>query len=118
MIFRLCYQKTGNSSDTLFWHQTWLDGIALKECFTRLFNSSLDKDVNVKAMVSSCSEGGWSGGEICLYVWGVDLIEECKGLLSNILLQDNMEDVWIWNFNSDKLFMSKTPTSIYQILKL
>jgi len=31
-------KKTGNSSDTIFWHQTWLDGIALKDCFTRLFN--------------------------------------------------------------------------------
>jgi hypothetical protein len=34
-------------------------------------------------------------------------VEECKVLLSNISLLDNMEDTWIWEFNLDDMYSVK-----------
>lgn len=34
-------------------------------------------------------------------------MEECKVLLSNISLLDNMDDTWIWEFNIDGMYLVK-----------
>jgi len=34
-------------------------------------------------------------------------VEECKILLPNISLQDNMKDAWIWDRNSDGMYSTK-----------
>lgn len=41
----------GNRCSTLFWHESWVDGMVLKECFSILFSLVVDKNVIVKDMV-------------------------------------------------------------------
>ena len=44
--------------------------------------------------VDGCS-WGWKR---ILFMWEVELVEECIVLLSNISLHDNMEDTWVYVF--------------------
>lgn len=50
---------------------------------------------------------GYWGQRRNLFVWEVKLVEECKILLPNISLQDNMKDAWIWDRNSDGMYSTK-----------
>ena len=45
----------GNGKSTMFWSDVWIDGVALKESFSRLFDLSLVKEVSVFEM----SQLGW-----------------------------------------------------------
>ena len=63
-----------------------VDGEALKECFSRLFNLALETNVYVKGMMlGNDIEGGCWSWRRNLLVWEVELLEKCKVLLSNII---------------------------------
>ena len=41
----------GSRGSMLFWHESWVDGMVLKECFSILFSLVVDKNVIVKNSV-------------------------------------------------------------------
>nr|GEX54355.1 RNA-directed DNA polymerase, eukaryota [Tanacetum cinerariifolium] len=43
----LIRKKVGNCEDTLFWEDTWFDGISLKQQFSRLYSLESAKHINV-----------------------------------------------------------------------
>lgn len=101
-------QKIRNCSKMLFLHESWADGDVLKECFSRLFNLALVKNIQVRDMVlgRSIEEGCWSWRRK-LFVWEIQGMEECRVLLFNIILQYNTEDTWILDLNSEVFFQLK-----------
>ena len=101
-------KKVGDGSKTLFWHESWLGDEVLKNCFSRLFNLALEKSVFVADMVLGIGvEWGWWRWRRNLFIWEYELVEECKVLLFNISLLDDMEDTWIWEFNLDGVYSVK-----------
>jgi len=66
----------------------------VKERFSSLFNLTIEKKIYGKDISLSISfeGGGWRRN---LFTSEVELVEECKVLLSNISLQNNIEDIWI-----------------------
>lgn len=67
----------GNRCSTLFWHESWVDGMVLKECFSILFSLVIDKNVIVKDMVkNSVLDIGGVEVEVekSLFEWGVELV--------------------------------------------
>jgi len=50
----------GNGKLTMFWSDVWVGGVAFRECFSRLFDLSLLKEVSVFDM---CQLGWGEGGE-------------------------------------------------------
>ena len=41
------YKKIRNNDMILFWNKPWLGGDVVKECFSRLFNLALEKNVSL-----------------------------------------------------------------------
>lgn len=86
-------KKIKYGSKTLFCHEPWLVGEVVNECFKRLFKLLMEKNAYVKDMIYGIRLEGccWSWIRN-LFTSEIDLMDECKILLSNILLRDNIED--------------------------
>ncbi|GAU43191.1 hypothetical protein TSUD_300780 [Trifolium subterraneum] len=73
-------------------------GVPLSMKYRRLFDWSLNKHMTVAEMRGL----GWDGGGATwlwrrqLWVWEDELLVECRGLLSNIVLQPHVADKWLW----------------------
>lgn len=52
----------GDGNNTLFWWDPWIDGVMLKNTFSRLFDLSINKMVTVAEMYAL----GWGEGGGCL----------------------------------------------------
>jgi HEAT repeat protein len=92
-------KRVGDGTSTFFWYDRWLGDMSLRTRFSRLFDLSNNKLCTVADMFSL----GWEeGGEAWrwrrrLWAWEEVLVEECRNLLNNIVLQTDISDRWQWN---------------------
>lgn len=76
-----------------------MGNVPLCQRFSRLFNLAENKLVSVAIMFSL----GWEEGGVawqwrrCLWAWEDELLVKCRTLLSNVLLQPTVSDVWQWH---------------------
>ncbi|GAU22859.1 hypothetical protein TSUD_282260 [Trifolium subterraneum] len=91
-------RRVGSGEENFFWSDAWIGGVPLSVRYRRLFYLSLNRLSTVVVM----SDLGWgAGGAACvwrlqLWVWEEEMLEECRTLLSDILLQPNVVDRWLW----------------------
>jgi len=88
----------GNGKNTFFWTDNWLGGVPLKLKFSRLYELSVHKECSVEDMAKL----GWEvGGHSWVWrrrlmAWEEESVRECSILLSNVVLQENIQDHWRW----------------------
>jgi hypothetical protein len=93
--------KVGNGANTLFWLDPWVGAAPLCVQFSRVYDLAVNKAITVADMFLS----GWEeGGEAWQWRWRLwsceeELLGECKTLLSNISLQHNSTDRWVWRLD-------------------
>ena len=108
-------RKIDDGTETLFWWDLWLDGMILKRNFSRLFHLAVNKMATVAEMFSL----GWGeGGEVWkwqrrLLAWEEDQVRECCVILTNVVLQPNTRDRWLWHLHSSHKY---NVTSVYNYL--
>lgn len=101
-------KMVGNGRDTFFWTDPWVGGIALSVQFSRLYDLSINKNRKVEEMF----EKGWGErGDAweCrrrLWDWEEMLVEECRLLLANVVLQVNSTDHWRWSRDLSEVTLS------------
>jgi hypothetical protein len=84
--------------ETFFWSDPWLGGVPLCVRYRRLFDLSLNR----MSTVAEMSALGWGGGGEAwlwrrqLWAWEEEMVEECRALLVDVVLQDNATDYWVW----------------------
>ncbi|GAU52005.1 hypothetical protein TSUD_418090 [Trifolium subterraneum] len=94
-------RRLGNGADTLFWIDSWLGGVPLRDRYRRLYDLATNKSLSVADM----RELGWEEGGMAwqwrrrLWVWEEEMLGECIGLLHTIVLQTNISDSWIWRYD-------------------
>jgi len=101
----------GDGNNTLFWFDNWLGDVPLCRRFSRLFDLATNKFVTVADMCDRGWEdggGAWSWRQR-LWTWE----EECRELLDDVLLQDNILDRWQWD---QDIHDEYTVIDAYQIL--
>ena len=91
----------GDGRDTLFWYDKWVGDIPLRIQFPRLFELAVEKECRVEIM----GRRGWEvdGGAWVwrrrLFEWEEESVRECSFLLHNIVLQDDVHDIWRWQLD-------------------
>jgi hypothetical protein len=88
----------GDGKSTFFWHDIWVGDVPLKVKFPRIYDLSLYKDCSVEMMRRLI--GSVDGRERLwrrrLLAWEEESVRECSVLLLDIVLQDNVDDIWRW----------------------
>ena len=99
--YRVLKARYGDGRDTLFWHDIWVGEIPLKLKFPRLFDLALNKESLVVDMVRILGADGEGEGmwRRRLLAWEEESVRECSILLHNIVLQENIHDVWRWSLD-------------------
>jgi len=72
--------------------------------FARLFDVTTNKLSTVAEMYDRDGEDGreeWTWRRR-LWVWEEELVEECRTLLTNVVLQQNVSDRWQWELDKDE----------------
>ncbi|MCI03096.1 heat-shock protein [Trifolium medium] len=91
-------RRDDNGVETFFLSDPWLGSVPLSVRFRRLFDLSLNRSSTVAVM----SELGWGVGGAAwlwrrrLWAWEEEMLEECRSLLFDIVLQPNVADQWVW----------------------
>ena len=89
--------------------------VTLMERFRRLFDLSIHQNLTVGTMHAL----GWGvdgeawGWRHRLLAWEEDLLVEIRNFLSNVTLQDSVDDVWMWSPNPGDGY---TVRGVYQML--
>lgn len=88
----------GNGHCTYCWANNWVGRVPLRIKFRRLFDLALNRECTVEEMaVLGWEEGGntwvWKRR---LLAWEEECVRECSVLLSNVVLQDHIQDSWRW----------------------
>jgi len=110
----VCEVDDGNSF--LFWWDPWMEDVALKVMFSRIFELSGNK----MATVAEMERLGWGeNGETwkwCrpLWAWEEEQLRECSACLNFIILQDDVTGRWQWNVHITK---SYTAINAYNFLQ-
>jgi len=94
-------RKVGDGAHTLFWWDPWIDELVLKNSFGRLFDLANNKMTMVAEIYSL---GWWEEGEAWkwrrrLFTWE-EKVRGCCDILTNIVLQPNHSDRWIWHLHA------------------
>jgi len=92
-------RRVGDGENTLFWLDRWVGNVPLCQRFSRLFNLAENKLVSVATTFSlGWEEGGaaWQW-QRCMWAWEDELLAECRTLLSNVLFQPIVSDIWQWH---------------------
>jgi hypothetical protein len=103
-------REVGNGRETLFWRDSWLDGVLLEVSYRRLFELAENKLVTVAdAKVMGWGES-WEARRWCRspYAWENELLRECVDRLANVILHMEMADPWVWNLHSSKQYTVKS----------
>jgi len=88
----------GNGKNIFFWTDNCLGGVPLKLQFSRLYELSVHKECSVEDMARlRWEEGGnaW-GWRRRLMAWEEVSVREFSVLLTNVILQENIQDHWRW----------------------
>jgi len=99
-------REVGDGAQTLFWWDPWIDGLVLKNSFSRLFDLTTNKMTTVAEMYSF----GWGvEGEAWqwrrrLLAWEEERVREYCDILSNIVLQPTHSDRWIWHLHASNSY--------------
>ncbi|GAU40836.1 hypothetical protein TSUD_287740 [Trifolium subterraneum] len=107
--------KVGDGRNTLFWTEPWLEDCPFYRSFSRLFDLAENKFITVADMHGL----GWGvGGEAWkwrrrLHAWEEELVLECVERLSNVVLQVNEHDRWVWKLHPSHCY---TVRSAYAFL--
>ena len=91
-------KKVGDGTDTLFWFDKWLGPVPLRVRFHRLFELFENKSITV-ALLFSLGVGHMGGAwqwRRRLWAWEEEMLEECRTLLLDVTLLDNVSDKWVW----------------------
>ena len=94
----------GDGKNTYFWLDRWVGEIPLCRRFPRLFDVTTNKLSTVAEMYDQDGEDGgeeWNWRRR-LWVWEEELVEECRTLLTNVVLQQNVSDRWQWELDKDE----------------
>jgi len=105
----------GNGVYTLFWWDPRLEGDILNHRFKRLYDLSENKMVTVADMSNlgwNVEGGGWKWRRRLL-AWEEEEVVVCSSLLTNIVLQDGVEDRCHWNLHSSHNY---TVNNAYHLL--
>jgi hypothetical protein len=95
--------------ETLFWWDMWIDGMILKSSFNHLFFILLIIKWQRRLI---CTLLWWGeGGEGWkrrhrLFAWEEDQVREYCAILSNIVLQPNNHDRWLWHSHAYNCMLS------------
>jgi hypothetical protein len=89
----------GDGTNTFFWLDKWVGDVPLCRRFARLFNLTTNK---FNSVADLCALGWEEGGEAWtwrrrLWGWEEELVEECRALLTNVVVQFNVSDRWQWD---------------------
>jgi len=93
----------------------WLQIGVMKDRFSLLFELSDNK----MAIASEMRHLVWGeGGEawkwyMRLWAWEEDLLRECSVLLNSIILQDDVNDRWLWILHTSKNIQLVVLTNCY-----
>ncbi|GAU17363.1 hypothetical protein TSUD_232390 [Trifolium subterraneum] len=108
-------RKVGDGRNTLFWTEPWLEDCPLDRSFSRLFDLAENKFITVADMHGL----GWGvDGEAWkwrrrLRAWEEELVLDCVERLSNVVLQVNVHDRWVWKLHPSHCY---TVRSAYAFL--
>ncbi|RHN70051.1 putative reverse transcriptase zinc-binding domain-containing protein [Medicago truncatula] len=108
-------RKVGDGVDTIFWLDPWVGDVPLCVRFGRLLDLAVNKSISVADMF----ELGWDeGGEAWqwrrrLWAWEEELLGECRILLSDVSLQLNTTDQWVWRLDPSSGY---SVSGVYQML--
>ena len=94
----------GDGKNTYFWLDRWVGEVPLCRRFARLFDITTNKLSTVAEMHDRDGEDGgeeWNWRRR-LWVWEEELVEECRTLLTNVVLQQNVSDRWQWELDKDE----------------
>nr|GEV01115.1 hypothetical protein [Tanacetum cinerariifolium] len=97
-------RKVGNREDTKLWEDIWLNDVALKVKFQRIYALELDKNVSVADQKKAFDLS------FCRTPRGGVEEEQFKALHSCIidLLLSQTRDHWVWSLNSSSEFLVKS----------
>ncbi|XP_024630227.1 uncharacterized protein [Medicago truncatula] len=88
----------GDGRNTFFWLDKWVGDVPLCRRFARLFELTTNKLITMADMYAI----GWEDGGAAwswrrrLWVWEEELVEEYRILLTNVVVQLNVFDRWLW----------------------
>lgn len=105
----------GNGLSIKFWSDVWLGSECLKDCFPRLYQVSSQKEANISQM------GEWRGTSWCwnwawrrsFFDWEVGIFEELQGILTQVCVQQDVEDTWVWKPDPLRGFSVKSAYSTF-----
>jgi len=84
----------GDGTNTFFWLDRWIGDVPLCRRFARLFDlttSKLSTVANMYALGRGMDGEAWSWRRR-LWVWEEEMVEECRILLTNFVVQSNVSD--------------------------
>jgi len=98
--------KVGDGKDISFWKDSWLNGVALKSVFSRLYSICSAKDAKV-AELEFWSNGVW-GWQLAwrrlFFNWENPLVDQLSHLLLEAMLASGEADRWIWKVRGLQTF--------------
>ena len=102
----------GNEKQTLFWHDTWIGDLCLKEKFPRLYVLSSQKN----HVISWC--GFWDGFEWVwsfqwrrnFFEWEKQLLFYLQVMLLQVVLHQDLEECVLWRHQNSGVFSIKSLT--------
>ncbi|GLT57088.1 hypothetical protein SLA2020_300870 [Shorea laevis] len=103
-------RKVGEGKETLFWEEVWIGNVSLREKFPRLYSLATNKQATIAEVGRSREcEGKW-GWEWrrTLFVWESTLLQELEEILSQVHLQQGREDCWVWKWESNGRYSTKS----------
>ncbi|GAU30291.1 hypothetical protein TSUD_385120 [Trifolium subterraneum] len=106
-------RKVGGGCGSLFWLDPWLGDSPLSRSFSRLYVLAVDKNILVADMFAA----GWGiGGEAWkwrrrLFAWEEELVAGCIARLSNVSLQAEVPDSWVWQLHNSGCYSVKSAYS-------
>jgi hypothetical protein len=95
-LMNIC-RVVGDDNNTLFWWDPWINGVVLKNTFSRLFYLSINKMTTVAGMYALGwgEEGNAWRWRHRLLAWEEEQACECIDLLTNIILQSSIPERWL-----------------------
>jgi hypothetical protein len=104
----------GDGGDSLFWKDPWLNECPLNHTFARLYDLAENKLISVSDMFElgwAADGNGWRWRRP-LRAWEEDLLSNCIVCLSNVVLQVNEKDSWVWKLHASHCYTVKSAYSL------